>query len=53
MKKEKSFTGRIIRNNFYAMKVKLSTDFTQLGAVRIINNRMQDTQQMLEKEARQ
>lgn len=40
-------------DNFYAMQVKLSTDFTQLGAVRIINNHMQDTQQILEKEARQ
>ena len=39
-------------DNFYAMQVKLSTDFTQLGAVRIIKNRMQDSRQALEKEAR-
>lgn len=38
-------------DNFYAMRVKLSTDFTQLGAVRIIGNRMQDSRQELEKEA--
>ena len=40
-------------DNFYAMQVKLSTDFTQLGAVQIINNRTQDSLQILEKEARQ
>jgi len=34
------------------MQVKLSTDFTQLGTVRIVANRMQDEQQKLEKEAR-
>ena len=39
-------------DNFYAMQVKLSTDFTQLGTVRIVANRMQDEQQKLEKEAR-
>ena len=40
-------------DNFYAMQVKLSTDFTQLGVVRVIRNHMQDQQQLLEKEARQ
>lgn len=39
-------------DNFYAMQVKLSTDFTQLGTVRIVTNRMQDELQKLEKEAR-
>ncbi|MBO7318233.1 MAG: rod shape-determining protein MreC, partial [Bacteroidales bacterium] len=39
-------------DNFYAMQVKLSTDFARLGAVRIINNHTQDQQQLLEKEAR-
>lgn len=39
-------------DNFYAMKVKLSTDFTQLGTVRIVYNRMQETQHQLEEEAR-
>lgn len=40
-------------DNFYAMQVKLSTDFGQLGAVRIISNKNQQTQQKLEQEARQ
>lgn len=39
-------------DNFYAMQVKLSTDFARLGAVRIIKNYTQDQQQLLEKEAR-
>ncbi len=39
-------------DNFYAMRVKLSTDFSQLGDVRIISNAMQDSQHRLEKEAR-
>ena len=39
-------------DNFYAMQVKLSTDFTQLGVVRVICNHTQDQQQLLEKEAR-
>ncbi len=39
-------------DNFYAMQIELSTDFSQLGAVRIISNAMQDSQHRLEKEAR-
>lgn len=40
-------------DNFYAMQVKLSTDFGRLGAVRVISNSNQDVQQKLEQEARQ
>lgn len=40
-------------DNFYAMRVKLSTDFGQLGAVRVVSNRNQEMQQKLEQEARQ
>jgi rod shape-determining protein MreC len=37
-------------DNFYTMTVKLSTDFTQLGAVRVVSNKMQASQHLLEKE---
>ena len=40
-------------DNFYAMQVELSTDFSQLGAVRIISNAGQANQRQLEKEAQQ
>lgn len=40
-------------DNFYAMQVELSTDFSRLGAVRIISNEGQASQRQLEKEARQ
>ncbi len=39
-------------DNFYAMQVALSTDFSQLGAVRVISNVMQKSQHQLEEEAR-
>lgn len=39
-------------DNFYALRVKLSTDFSCLGYVRIISNRMKEEQDQLEKEAR-
>ncbi len=39
-------------DNFYSVRVKLSCDFTQLGAVRIMYNKLQDEQRQLEKEAR-
>ena len=37
-------------DNFDTMTVKLSTDFTQLGAVRVVSNKMQASQHLLEKE---
>ena len=40
-------------DNFYAMEVKLSTDFHRLGTVRVLYNRAQQEQRKLEKEARQ
>lgn len=40
-------------DNFYAMQVKLSTDFHQLGSVRVVYNRSQYEQRLLEKEAQQ
>ncbi len=40
-------------DNFYAMQVKLSTDFHQLGSVRVMYNRSQHEQRLLEKEAQQ
>lgn len=40
-------------DNFYAMEVKLSTDFHRLGAVRVLRNSTLQEQRQLEKEARQ
>lgn len=40
-------------DNFYAMRVELSTDFSQLGAVRVISNDSQASLRQLEKEAQQ
>lgn len=37
-------------DNFYSLRIELSTDFTQLSTVRIINNRLRDEIQQLEKE---
>lgn len=39
-------------DNFYALKVELSTDFSQLSDVRIIRNQKQKEQLEIEKEAR-
>ena len=39
-------------DNFYALRVELSTDFSGLGYVRVISNRMKEEQDKLEKEAR-
>lgn len=39
-------------DNFYALRVELSTDFGGLGYVRVISNRMKEEQDKLEKEAR-
>ena len=40
-------------DNFYAMQVALSTDFSRLGVVRVIQNPEQEARRQLEKEARQ
>ena len=40
-------------DNFYTMRVKLSTDFSRLGAVRIVSNESREKQHLLEQEAQQ
>ena len=40
-------------DNFYAMQVALSTDFSRLGVVRVFRNVEQASLRQLEKEARQ
>lgn len=40
-------------DNFYAMQIKLSTDFSQLGDVRVISNANLSVQRQLEKEVDQ
>ena len=39
-------------DNFYTLRVELSSDFSGLGYVRIISNRQKEEQDKLEKEAR-
>ena len=39
-------------DNFFALKVRISTDFQQLSAVQVIDNQLQNQQKEIEREAR-